>query len=283
VAPVSLDRGRLVLLAIAFIAGSLAAMLGLDVPSDGIAYFAFLPIALVALAAGPLWGSVAAVLTGVTYTLLAAIDVAPVSREQNLTTTAVRVLAQVAVAVLIGRFSQEQRGTASRLEALANRDSLTGLLNPRAYDRALSARCAAGRTFTLILCDMDGLKQVNDSLGHAAGNDALHRLALTLADAVRGDDDVARIGGDEFSILAAGATANDAAALCARLQRDLVSVGLSASFGWAVFPDNGSDAAALFRCADERLYDGKRFRKRAAEPRAERPREAPDLGIERAS
>ncbi|MEZ5099127.1 MAG: GGDEF domain-containing protein [Thermoleophilia bacterium] len=102
----------------------------------------------------------------------------------------------------------------------------------------------------------------DDRDGHTAGNEALQRLARSLAAAVRSDDDVARIGGDEFSIVAAGTGAHAAAALTARLGRDLEQAGIPASFGWAVFPDDGADAASLFRCADARLYDGKRLRAR---------------------
>lgn len=260
--PLIAHRGRLVVLGVLLVAASLVAMLTLDVPSAGIAYFDVLPIALIGLATGPFWGASAGLGTGLLYPLVALLDSELPTAEGLRTTAGVRLVAYVAVGALIGWFAREQRRAAVRLEALATRDPLTGLLNVRAYEEALARRIAAGEQFTLLLADMDGLKQLNDRDGHSAGNEALQRLARSLAAAVRAEDDVARIGGDEFSIVAGGTGARAAAALTARLVSDLEQAGVPASFGWAIFPDDASDAASLFRCADARLYDGKRLRAR---------------------
>ncbi len=253
------NRGRLIALALTLLGLSYLAARLLDVPTDGVAYFAFLPIALVALVAGPVWGSLVALSAG---TAFATLRPEAVSLESELITTvgAVRMLAYIAVAALIGKFAGDSRSASSRLENLAHRDALTALRNGRSYRNAVARLVASGRGFALVIGDLDGLKRINDAHGHQAGDEALQRLARALAHAVREDDHVARIGGDEFSILARGADAHEASALCSRLQRDLSELEISASFGWAIYPADGTDARTLFRQADARLYQRKRFR-----------------------
>ena len=100
-----------------------------------------------------------------------------------------------------------------QLRELADRDFLTGIFNTRVFDEALARRCQAGRPFLLLLGDMDNLKQVNDTHGHTAGNIELRRLADALARTIAPDDELARVGGDEFAVLMDGRV-NEAAELC---------------------------------------------------------------------
>jgi len=238
----------------------------LGIPVAGVSYFAFLPVALIALATGPAWASLAALATGTSFATFRPEAFDALSNEPIVTTTAAaRALAYIAVAALIGKFAADQRGTALRLENLANRDALTSLLNGRAYRGLVAERLQAGRPFALILCDMDGLKVINDHHGHQVGDEALQALSRLLAGTFRNTDDIARIGGDEFAILANGATEEHAAMLCTHLQHDLEQLSLSASFGWAIFPTDELAEDALFALADGRLYENKRFKQRAAD------------------
>lgn len=145
-------------------------------------------------------------------------------------------------------------------------DPLTGLYNRRGLDLKLTQLTSdpAYRPVSLIMCDIDHFKSVNDRFGHPAGDLVLKAFAQTLRDHVRPTDPVARIGGEEFVIIVQGASLADAAGVAERLRRamaeaDLSQAGLSltASFGVVEMrPDEGS-WAAMHR-ADELLYLAKR-------------------------
>jgi len=114
------------------------------------------------------------------------------------------------------------------------------------------------------MVDLDGLKQVNDTLGHSAGDLLLRRVAEVLRATFRSDDVIARIGGDEFAVLTAGRDAKAVELLAARLvealelhNREYDSAPLRLSIGTAIAESGGSIAAAL-RDADARMYSMKR-------------------------
>jgi len=167
---------------------------------------------------------------------------------------ALRVLAnQAAAAVLASQYVNE-------LRFLADHDPLTRLLNRRAFVERLDGEVGRavryGRTFGLVICDLDGFKALNDTIGHAAGDDALQRFARTVTEALRRGDDAFRIGGDEFALLLAEATEADAREVVDRIAAGLE--GIDASFGVASCPEDAQDAQALFRLADGALYEAKR-------------------------
>jgi diguanylate cyclase (GGDEF)-like protein len=178
---------------------------------------------------------------------------------------ALRIFANDAAAALVsGRHLDE-------LRFLADHDPLTRLLNRRAFVARLEGEVARAvrydRTFGLVVTDLDGFKQLNDRLGHAAGDEALVGFANVLTGSLRKPDDAFRIGGDEFAVLLAEATEEDARQVVARaetLLEQLAAGGepwaanLSASFGCASCPEDATDAQTLFRLADEALYDAKR-------------------------
>jgi len=154
---------------------------------------------------------------------------------------------------------------------IANRDPLTGVGNRRAFDtilhRELAARTEpAGRRevddspLALLVLDLDNFKGINDEHGHQVG-DAVLREAASRAQAIlRSTDSLARIGGDEFAVIAPGAHGEGAQRMAEAIR---TAVGLresdargpvpSASVGWAVFPDDGVDYGTLMRAADERM------------------------------
>jgi diguanylate cyclase (GGDEF)-like protein len=146
------------------------------------------------------------------------------------------------------------------LRFLADHDPLTRLLNRRAFVERLEGEVARAlrydRTFGLIVCDLDDFKSLNDRLGHPAGDDALQTFGRTLQSALRRGDEAFRIGGDEFALLLAEATEDDAREVLRRVTDQLGD--FSASFGVASCPDHARDTQTLFRLADMALYEAKR-------------------------
>ncbi|MCA9544930.1 MAG: GGDEF domain-containing protein [Myxococcales bacterium] len=142
-----------------------------------------------------------------------------------------------------------------RLERQARVDHLTGLTNRRVFDAALAAQGVAPAA--LLLVDLDGFKQVNDGRGHAAGDEALRRVAALLASSTRDQDVVSRVGGDEFSAILANADAQTACAVACRLL-DAVrasDLGVTCSVGIAV--GAGGDLRGALPRADRALYRAK--------------------------
>ena len=155
-------------------------------------------------------------------------------------------------------------------ESSAVTDYLTGLPNARSLflqlDREL-ARCKRDdKTLTVMIADLDGFKQINDRFGHLEGNRVLRLFAHSLKETSREYDYVARMGGDEFVVIAPGLTA-EAAARKAEQMRDLAQQAgreicnediLSLSVGKAVYPQDGIDAEKILSEADKRMYLQKR-------------------------
>lgn len=149
----------------------------------------------------------------------------------------------------------------------ARRDELTGLLNRRAARECAESLLARGDGLGVLLLDLDRFKNVNDSLGHHAGDQLLRVVAQRLAEVVREPDDVvARLGGDEFVVLARGVHDDESAGvLCERLTKaitapvtiDGLEVSVGASIGIALAPVHGSDYGTLLQRADIAMYDAK--------------------------
>lgn len=173
---------------------------------------------------------------------------------------ALRLFANQAVAAL------QSADQALKLRHEATHDALTGLLNRRAFRARLAREMAEPSTgFALILCDMDDLKRVNDTLGHEAGDVALQLLAEALRSDLRRDD-AYRLGGDEFAVVLADATREDAERVVGRLQQAVARAGrepvgsIDASFGLAIY-EPGESADRLVARADQVLYQAKRRRR----------------------
>jgi diguanylate cyclase (GGDEF)-like protein len=238
-----------------------AALILFEVPGLGIPHFFYLPVAALAMTGGVRRGIWAGILASILFTAGVALNPAVPTATQILSlTTPIRVLTYTSIGALIGWFAAHDRELVTSLQLLAERDFLTGLPNTRAFEAAIARRLVQGRPFSLLLGDMDGLKQINDIKGHAEGNDALRRLAEMLGSVLRPNDEVARVGGDEFAVITSLAGGEEAAAAAARLEATLENQGVRNTFGWALVPGEGENAHSLYRAADERLYARKLVR-----------------------
>jgi len=157
-----------------------------------------------------------------------------------------------------------------RLVQLAQIDSLTGLVNRAGFEQKLGAAMAASRSnnrpMALMYLDIDHFKRINDSRGHVVGDGLLKLFASRLQRAVRAEDTVCRLGGDEFSIIVEHLTQPEIAeGIAAKivksmqspfsLEGDLIEVG--ASVGVAFYHGEGTEPQALIKRADEMLYQAK--------------------------
>jgi len=178
------------------------------------------------------------------------------------------------VGFFAGRRADRFRRGRDLYRELSEHDPLTNLVNARAfwsrYERAVEHAARFREPLSLLLIDIDGLKTINDELGHAFGSEALRHVGRVLEESKRAEDTAARWGGDEFGILMVGA-GKDAArrqseAIQERLWREPVRVEgrerpVSVTIGTATA--EGGEPRDLFAAADRALYDGK---KRAKTP-----------------
>lgn len=249
-------RRLLVAIAIGLYAGVFVTFVLFEVAGLGLGHFFYIPIALIALACGTRAGFVAGLAATGLYALAIVVTPRLPTGDVLQFATLIRLSTYTSCGVLIGWFADEHARHLTQLRELAARDFLTNLLNTRMFDEALVRRCVTGRPFLLLLGDMDNLKELNDTHGHVAGNNELRRLADALGTLVEPEDELARVGGDEFAILREGLVP-DAAELCLRLRNTLAAQDLHMTFGWAASPDDGLGPTELFRKADDRLYAAK--------------------------
>jgi len=145
--------------------------------------------------------------------------------------------------------------------AEARRDPLTGLSNRRAFDERLDSSLREGGSTSLVLLDLDDFKHVNDTRGHDAGDEVLRQVGLALLREVRANEEVFRIGGEEFAVVVEGDSAaafRVAARMRAALVRQRRGQPLpTLSAGIASAPGDGRAPADLFRAADAALYAAK--------------------------
>ncbi len=180
-------------------------------------------------------------------------------------------------AMLLERYDRHRRAMEDDLGRLAGLDPLTNMFNRRAFEQELQRATEHAVRYpddqvSVCVCDLDGFKQINDLYGHAAGDEALQRIARALSARVRSTDVLARIGGDEFAVLLARADERQAAVVADDLQRAVAEVSaqlsadsypnhLSVSIGFAAVRPQAPEAAVVaMRTADERMYAAKRAR-----------------------
>lgn len=165
------------------------------------------------------------------------------------------------------------RSAESRLSHIALHDALTGLGNRHQLDICLRHNISRAESrggddhFALLFIDLDGFKNINDSMGHSVGDELLVEITRRLKKSLRQDDIAIRMGGDEFLVIVDGlATADDAGVLCRKLLAVVsepipTSVGqtvqTTASIGIALFPEHADSADELIRAADTAMYAAK--------------------------
>ncbi len=191
------------------------------------------------------------------------------TRTGEFTQSEIRLLAlladQAAIAIINARLH-------TAVSHQARSDMLTGLPNRRALDERLddeikrSAR--SGRVFCVIMMDLDGFKQVNDTYGHDVGDDVLRQVARSLQENLRTSDFLARYGGDELTLVLSETDLNQAEVVVEKINRNLDNLvlqlpegsttALGISGGIAIYPKHAQNAPGLLRAADEALYHAKR-------------------------
>ena len=166
---------------------------------------------------------------------------------------AVNTTAQQRVATLEARLAY--------LETQVVSDELTGLLNRRGFLSVFARANAAAKRGSaggvLVVCDLDGFKQVNDRYGHAEGDDLLRQLGNILRRKTRKMDAAARLGGDEFALMMANVSIATARCKCQWLEKVIGTIGLGVSFGLAAFDGEEGEDIVMHR-ADMAMYAEKR-------------------------
>jgi diguanylate cyclase (GGDEF)-like protein/PAS domain S-box-containing protein len=163
----------------------------------------------------------------------------------------------------------EQKVSEAKIQQLAHFDALTGLPNRTLLadrcDNALSAARRANHSVALMFLDLDHFKNINDSLGHRAGDQVLVELAARLKAAVRAQDTVSRLGGDEFILLLPGTDSAGATGVALKIlqfaqvpiQVEQLELTVTPSIGISVYPADGADLDTLSKCADAAMYRAK--------------------------
>jgi diguanylate cyclase (GGDEF)-like protein len=197
---------------------------------------------------------------------LCAIDPYPQPEEIQEELPTVELLAKLLSTILENELKcQEQARRLERIEAEAMSDSLTALYNRLGWEKLLFAeesRCQSyGDPAGVIYIDLDNLKPINDTKGHAAGDQLIYDAARTICSAVREQDIVARIGGDEFVVLGVNCNSQQIEGLAKRIETSLAKAGIEASIGYAFrHPSKGLGAAC--QEADQKMYECKQGKKR---------------------
>jgi len=175
-------------------------------------------------------------------------------------------LLYLAISLISWSTTRSLRRYAARQAHEALHDGLTGLPNREAFRQRAAAAVGDRRDGALVVVDLNRFKEVNDTLGHHAGDELLRVITGRLRTALRAEDTVARLGGDEFALILPGLDAAGVHTLLdrtrAELTREMVLDGvpltIEASFGVALFPAHGDDVEQLLRHADAAMYQGKR-------------------------
>jgi diguanylate cyclase (GGDEF)-like protein len=181
---------------------------------------------------------------------------------------AVEQLVEAVAAIQAEAMEAHVTSRSRELESQAHTDALTGLGNLRALQRQLATlldvRKRYQHPFAVLLMDIDGLKRINDSHGHQAGDRVLMQVGMSLRRSIRSVDTAARIGGDEFCVLLPEQDLKSAAKLAARLataiEEEVAAPGdppITVSIGVAASPEHGDEAEALIDTADRAMYRAK--------------------------
>ena len=171
----------------------------------------------------------------------------------------------ISYAILLGGTLIDNAQLFDQVSHMAASDPLTGLANHRKLNEVLESEIQrsqrTGRSFALLLFDLDGLKKINDKFGHLTGSRAIRRLGIVLKENSRSIDTPARFGGDEFALVLPESSEKDAHQVAVRIREQLAKDGqkpvITVSVGLAVYPSHGKTIEKLVGAADQSLYDMK--------------------------
>jgi diguanylate cyclase (GGDEF)-like protein len=173
-----------------------------------------------------------------------------------------------AAGAVVGLLRTRVETLAMNLASQANTDPVTAIANRRSFesrfDFELLVADEARRPLSLVICDLDRFKAVNDEFGHEEGDAALRLAAASIVGSIRSVDIVFRLGGEEFAVLLPGTETLEAYAVAERIRTEIrdcfadYPVPLTVSCGLATRPPGGLDRKALLRAADNALYHAKR-------------------------
>jgi diguanylate cyclase (GGDEF)-like protein len=248
------------------VAATAVATAALVIAADGgSAYWICVPAVLFACASAP--SRLAATIGAGAIVCAAAIPLAGWLGLRPLPSPVLALLVPAASVAVELSLRERLEGEREAMRDVALTDPLTGISNRRQLlaraDYEIARHSRGRRNFALVMLDLDGFKLLNDRFGHAAGDELLCDVADALQHAVRGQDTVARIGGDEFCVLAPETDGPRTLPLAKRITAAVTDAttgveALRASIGIAVFPDDGLSAQELLHAADERLLNAKR-------------------------
>jgi diguanylate cyclase (GGDEF)-like protein len=176
--------------------------------------------------------------------------------------TTAHVLMVMSYIVVLGGTLLDNAQLFDQVSRLAASDSLTGLANHRRLlemlENEIQRSRRTGRSFAVLLFDLDGLKKINDKYGHLTGSRAIKRLGVALRNSSRTIDTPARYGGDEFALILPEAGEQEAKQAAQRICEELMNDGqtpaVSASVGVSVYPKDGTTIEKLLGAADRALY-----------------------------
>jgi diguanylate cyclase (GGDEF)-like protein len=185
-----------------------------------------------------------------------------------------RLAPSAAVALILAGLIEQVRTAAQRISDLSSTDALTGLLNMRAFEEVLQQEHRKaerfGRSYTLLVVDIDNLAQVNEMLGHDAGSQILGAVASAIARSIRNSDVAARLGGDEFVVLLVEADTGTGAAIAQRIRNNVFAgtvsvanrlVRANVSVGAANFPEDHLYPKELMILAEQRMQHDRELRR----------------------
>ncbi|MFI4890217.1 MAG: GGDEF domain-containing protein [Steroidobacterales bacterium] len=234
-----------------------------------------LPVILSALTLGRLTTLLQVAVIGVIHLVLALVTPGVQVLSLAYAGTAVGELApMLLVAYLTATLAADVTEAREHIETLAQTDPLTGLLNLRTFNGAWQRVHAASEPsqapYAVLMVDIDHLKSVNESFGHAAGDSVLTLVARSLQRSIRNTDHAARYAGDEFTILLPGATPQVAEEVIARVRNNVYKTTLdlgsrmirsSVAVGVANYPKDGREVRELLGAAESNMYRDKALRR----------------------
>ncbi len=266
-------RIKIAIETLVMVAFTTAVLLPTGGPQSPLLNLYLLPIIVAALTLGKWYSLLMVALVSLCYVYVGA-DLQESMSLAGLSALLTKLLPFLLVAFITTMLASDIHIARNRIKALSETDEMTGLMNMRAFARIHRREhdkaVRYGRSYAVLLLDMDNLKKINDFHGHEAGNRAIVLVANVLTRVIRNTDVAARYGGDEFILLLSEAGAEEAEEIERRIRNSIRNTTLdyhgqmirtSASVGMAMYPRDASDPREMIDRADRAMYSNKEFGK----------------------